>query len=380
MSAPRVKSAYRVSVDDLVGMVRDRATQLGRLPSQNQIQTEFRVGIDKARAVRAALLDSGFDPTTPGTDTNTGSPDSTGSGAGVESSPAPRRLHPVPDTSDSTSDSTTDSTAAAGGGGAARADTPAADGAAEHGASGGTGTASAATRPLLPAPASGAALGVSPGTADGHTAELYEQATTLTEPVPDTSADMVAETAADTTADTAADTAESAAPAAEPVSAEPVPAAGSADVVVSRPWWQVVALLLLSLPAFVAIWGGWVGLGRMTGFGDVVLLPGIADDWTIDSAITLPIGVETYAALALGVWLSHSPVPAAARRFAKWSALGALLLGMAGQVAYHLMSAARIEVAPWLITTAVSCLPVVVLGFGAALAHLLLHTTRRDPA
>jgi hypothetical protein len=34
------------------------------------------------------------------------------------------------------------------------------------------------------------------------------------------------------------------------------------------------------------------------------------------------------------------------------------------------MIADHVAVAPWPITTAVACLPVVVLGFGAALAHL----------
>jgi hypothetical protein len=49
-------------------------------------------------------------------------------------------------------------------------------------------------------------------------------------------------------------------------------------------------------------------------------LPGIADRFSINSAITLPIGVETYAAFALRVWLSGQ-IPVSARRFAKWSAL-----------------------------------------------------------
>ena len=133
--------------------------------------------------------------------------------------------------------------------------------------------------------------------------------------------------------------------------------------------WPV---LLLALPAFVAVWSGWVGLGTLTGFGVVHPLPGIADGFTINSAITLPIGVETYAAFALRVWLSGQ-VPAAARRFAKWSALSALVLGALGQVAYHLLEAAGVVRAPWQITTVVACLPVAVLGMGAALAHLI-HT------
>lgn len=142
--------------------------------------------------------------------------------------------------------------------------------------------------------------------------------------------------------------------------------------------WPLVAL---AAPAFVAIWGGWVGLGEMAGFGEINLLPGIAPDradlkpgetaWaTINSAITLPIGVEAYAAYALRAWLAAG-VPARAREFAKWSAIGALLLGAAGQVAYHLLAAHGVTTAPALVTTAVSCFPVAVLGMGAALAHLL---------
>ena len=44
---------------------------------------------------------------------------------------------------------------------------------------------------------------------------------------------------------------------------------------------------------------------------------------------------------------------------------------MAGQVAYHLMAQAGMARAPWAITTVVSCLPVLVLGMGTALAHML---------
>lgn len=131
---------------------------------------------------------------------------------------------------------------------------------------------------------------------------------------------------------------------------------------------------VLALPAFVAIWSGWVGLGELTGFGVVHPLPGIWDSVRLNTAITLPIGVETYAAYALAVWLTGS-APAAARRFARWSAIGSLVFGAAGQVAYHLLSAAGVTRAPWQITTAVACLPVAVLGMGAALAHLI-HANR----
>jgi hypothetical protein len=65
-------------------------------------------------------------------------------------------------------------------------------------------------------------------------------------------------------------------------------------------------------------------------------LPGIAGSVRIDTAITLPLGVEAYA---LRAWLATSSVLSArTRRFAFWSAIGSFLLGMAGQVAYHLLA------------------------------------------
>jgi hypothetical protein len=134
-----------------------------------------------------------------------------------------------------------------------------------------------------------------------------------------------------------------------------------------RPW----PVLLLALPAFVAIWSGWVGLGGLTGFGPVHPLPGIADGFTVNTAITLPIGMETYASYAMYVWLSGRIRSDRTRGYAKWSAIGSLTLGAAGQVAYHLMTAAGITAAPWWITTTVACIPVAVLGMGAALAHMI---------
>ncbi|WP_280266686.1 hypothetical protein [Nocardia wallacei] len=134
--------------------------------------------------------------------------------------------------------------------------------------------------------------------------------------------------------------------------------------------WPV---LLLALPAFVAIWSGWVGLGQLTGFGPVRPLPGILDQFTLNTAITLPIGMETYASYALYVWLSGRIRSDRTRSYAKYSAIGSLILGATGQVAYHLMRAANITAAPWPVTVLVACLPVAVLGMGAALAHMIIR-------
>jgi hypothetical protein len=101
-----------------------------------------------------------------------------------------------------------------------------------------------------------------------------------------------------------------------------------------------------------------------------IVHPGIASGFELNTAITLPVGVEAYGAYALGAWLTPG-AGGTARRFARRSALGAVGLGMAGQVIYHLLAAAHAVRAPWPVVMLVSCLPVLTLGFGCALTHLL---------
>lgn len=150
------------------------------------------------------------------------------------------------------------------------------------------------------------------------------------------------------------------------------------DEVASYPRWPV---MILSGSAFVAIWGGWVALGLMCGFGPVNLLPGIGSGLTVNLAITLPLGMEVYAAYALGAWLTRRRINSRARTFAKWSSLFSLTLGWGGQVVYHLLASQGIEQAPWQVVVAVSGIPVLVLAFGAGLAHLLTvpHKRTRRP-
>jgi len=144
------------------------------------------------------------------------------------------------------------------------------------------------------------------------------------------------------------------------------PGTGTAQGHPVRRW----PLFFIASPAAVAVWSGWVGLGTMAGFGIVHPLPGIVPGFEINTAITLPVGVEAYGAYALGAWLAPG-APPTARKFAKRSAIGALLLGMAGQAVYHLLAAAHAARAPWPVVLLVACLPVVTLGFGAGLTHLL---------
>src|SRR5262249_53556505 len=62
--------------------------------------------------------------------------------------------------------------------------------------------------------------------------------------------------------------------------------------------------LLLAFPAAAEVWSGWVGIARKTGFGLVSPLPGIWSSFHLDTTITLPVGVEAYAAYALRAWLA----------------------------------------------------------------------------
>lgn len=134
-------------------------------------------------------------------------------------------------------------------------------------------------------------------------------------------------------------------------------------------------LALIGLAAAVAVWGGWVDLGRLTGFGMVQPLPGLVDGLRINTAIVLPIGIEAYGGYALRTWLSSATLSAKTRRYAGWSALASLVVGAGAQVASHLMKATGITVAPWGVTVVVSCVPVVVLGLATGLATLVRQDT-----
>lgn len=148
------------------------------------------------------------------------------------------------------------------------------------------------------------------------------------------------------------------------------------DAMKRRKTWP---LFLIGLPAAVAVWSGWVGLGGLCGFGLIHPLPGIVDSFQLNTAITLPIGVEAYGGYALGVW-ADAATPERVRKFAFRSAIGSLVLGLLGQVVFHLLAAAHYTHAPWPVVVFVSCIPVAALGFGMGLHQLLIHTVADEPA
>jgi hypothetical protein len=147
---------------------------------------------------------------------------------------------------------------------------------------------------------------------------------------------------------------------------------------VSRRQPRTWPLLVIGLAAAVAVWSGWVGLGKLAGFGVIQPLPGIWDSLRLDTAVVLPISVEAYAAYALRVWLSTDTRSARTVRFARFSTMASLVIGAGAQVAYHLMAAAGYTRAPWPVVTLVAIVPVVVLGLASALAKLVTSDSTSD--
>ena len=136
--------------------------------------------------------------------------------------------------------------------------------------------------------------------------------------------------------------------AADPGLRGPVPArtTGPADadqsLATARPGRAVQSwpLLVLAAPAAAEVWAGWTGIARMTGFGMVARsrASGPRCIWTPLSPSGRRRGVRGIRA---GAWLARDQqISARTHRFAEWSAICSFALGMAGQVAYHLMAQA----------------------------------------
>jgi hypothetical protein len=150
----------------------------------------------------------------------------------------------------------------------------------------------------------------------------------------------------------------------EPIEAVTEPAGGRR---LPRPW----PLAIIGLAAAVAVWGGWVRLGELTGFGPVNVLPGIGSGFVLDTAVVLPISVEAYAGYALHVLLTSAGMSERTRVFARRSFFTSLCVGGGAQIASHVMGAAGVTSAPWWVTTLVACVPVLVVGLATGLATLV---------
>jgi len=72
---------------------------------------------------------------------------------------------------------------------------------------------------------------------------------------------------------------------------------------------------------------------------------------------------------SIRVWLASSTKSERARRFARWNAVGAILLSLAGNAVSHLITAHLLAVS-WYVVLAVGAVPPVILGLVVELAVL----------
>lgn len=128
-----------------------------------------------------------------------------------------------------------------------------------------------------------------------------------------------------------------------------------------RDWWVSLGMSVSAVSAAVSSFSGLRSLAEMAG-------------WAAPMASLLPLTVDAYAMTATRVWLSGSTASVRARRFAKWNAIGAILLSLAGNAAYHLIAAHLLAVS-WMIVLAVGAVPPVVLGL---VSHLAVLRTQAD--
>jgi hypothetical protein len=99
-----------------------------------------------------------------------------------------------------------------------------------------------------------------------------------------------------------------------------------------------------------------------------------ATGWPEALAPLLPLTIDAYAMTATRVWLSKVTGSAAARRFARWNAIGAIGLSLVGNAAWHLI-AAKVLTVTWPIVVLVGAVPPAVLGL---LSHLAVLRVQDD--
>lgn len=128
-----------------------------------------------------------------------------------------------------------------------------------------------------------------------------------------------------------------------------------------RDWWVVAGMTVTACAAAVSSFSGLRSLAAVTG-------------WPETLAPLLPFTIDAYAMTATRVWLSKATGSAAARRFARWNAIGAIGLSLVGNAAWHLI-AAKVLTVTWPIVVAVGAVPPAVLGL---LSHLAVLRAQDD--
>jgi hypothetical protein len=128
---------------------------------------------------------------------------------------------------------------------------------------------------------------------------------------------------------------------------------------VKRDWWVTVGMTVTATAAAVSSFSGLRELAVATGWAELL-------------SPLLPLTIDAYAMTATRVWLAQGMASRAARRFARWNAIGAIGLSLVGNAVWHLIAAEVISVT-WLIIVLVGAVPPAVLGLLSHLAVLRTH-------
>jgi Protein of unknown function (DUF2637) len=128
-----------------------------------------------------------------------------------------------------------------------------------------------------------------------------------------------------------------------------------------RDWWVIAGMTVTACAAAVSSFSGLRSLAAATGWPDAL-------------APLLPFTIDAYAMTATRVWLSKATGSTAARRFARWNAIGAIGLSLLGNAAWHLI-AAQVLAVTWPIVVLVGAVPPAVLGL---LSHLAVLRVQDD--
>jgi hypothetical protein len=126
-----------------------------------------------------------------------------------------------------------------------------------------------------------------------------------------------------------------------------------------RDLWVSLGMMVSAIAAGFSSFAGLRGLAGVTGWGGMAPL--------------FALCLDAYALTAIRVWLTSSPESQQMRAFARVNAVGAILLSLAGNAAWHLIAAGLVSVT-WPIVMVVGGVPPVILGLVTHLAVL-----RRSP-
>ncbi|GAA4618422.1 hypothetical protein GCM10023195_82790 [Actinoallomurus liliacearum] len=123
-----------------------------------------------------------------------------------------------------------------------------------------------------------------------------------------------------------------------------------------RDWWVMAGMTVAAASAAIASFSGLQGLAHIAG-------------WPSRLSWLLPVTLDAYAMTSARVWLAASTRSAAARRFARSNALGAIAASIAGNATYHAARTGLLSVS-WPIVVLVGAVPAAVLGLTAHLHAL----------